>query len=134
MVEHDVDGREAGGQLTDLRRVIGNEVHLDGEAERLGFAPRGLHGRVAHVAVLDGAAGRGRLARRAHLMDPERDDPLGVLFYQRLHAGGRIRRDGVEQAGALEEAGPGLVGEAVFEVAVIVLVRLGMHDHDVVDS
>src|SRR5581483_5353152 len=50
--------------------------------------------------------------------------PLG----ERSHPVGRVVAQRVEQARALEIPGPRLVREAVFEIAMIVLVRLRMHD------
>ena len=52
---------------------------------------------------------------------------------QFLDAGRRLGVDRIEQTGTLEVARRGLVFERVTEVAVIVLVDLGMDDHSVID-
>ena len=41
--------------------------------------------------------------------------------------------DGIEEAGALEESSGFFVGEAVFEVAMVVLIGLGMDDDGVLN-
>ena len=101
--------------------------------ERVRFAPGFTHGGRGHVAVADGAGGGGRRAGLVILVNAQRHDPSGMFFHQRFHARGRIRRNRVEQAGAFEETGRGLVLEAVFQVAMVVLIRFRVNDDGVGD-
>ena len=61
-------------------------------------------------------------------MNAQRDDALGPAFRQGAHAARRILAQRIEQARCFEIARFRLVGEAVFQIAVVVLVRLGVDD------
>jgi hypothetical protein len=134
MIDHDRCLRELTGQRRDLRCVERDYMHLNRKTQILRLAKRGAYARVLQVPVTDRARGGRRSSFGAIDVDPERHNASGVAFHQRLHTGWRISRYRIEQARPLEESPPWLVGEAVFEVPVIVLVWLGMDDDDAVDA
>ena len=88
----------------------------------------------AEVAVANRSAGGGGRSRGVHLVNPQRHQASGIGFRQRLHALGSSRIDRIEETGTFEEALGRFAGEAVFQVAVIVLVGFGMDDDGAVDS
>jgi hypothetical protein len=56
-----------------------------------------------------------------------------MLLHQSFHAGGGFGGDRIEQASPFEKPGPGLMLEAILQIPVVVLVRLGVHEDRVVD-
>ena len=121
------------GQGGDGGGVVGNEMHLDFEAEIGAGGPGAAHGGVGEVAVLEGAGFEKGLAFAVHGMNSQGNNALGPAlgeFFQ-LGRGGRV--DGIEKAGALEESSGLFVGETVFEVAMVVLIGFGMDDDGVLD-
>ena len=56
-----------------------------------------------------------------------------TVLHQTAQPGGSVAAGGVEQTGPLKKAALGLVVEAVFEIAVVVLIRLGVDDDAVVE-
>jgi hypothetical protein len=101
-------------------------VHLHRHPELPHRLPAGEHPRVAQVAIADWTA---RLRRPRNRVDAQRDHPLRPAFHERPHPRRRVLAQRIEQARASEVPRPRLVLEAVFEQAMIVLVRFGMHDH-----
>ena len=69
-----------------------------------------------------------------YFVNPQRYQASGIGLGERGHPLGSSGIDGVEEAGGFEEALGGFAGEAVFQVAVVVLVGLRMHDDGAVDG
>jgi len=99
-----------------------------GQPHRGEGPPARQHARILHVPIADGAAGFGR---RRHFVDPHGHDAPGPAPGERAKAARRILTERIEEAGALEVAGPRLVLEAVLEIAVVVLIGLRMNDDGV---
>ncbi len=115
-------------QRADVGRLRRDEVHLHGHPQRGYRLPAGQHAGILHVAVANGPAGFGR---HRHFVNAQGDDALRPAVRQGAHAAGRILAQRVEQAGSFEIPRPRLMRKAVFQVAVIVLVGLRMHDDGV---
>src|SRR5688500_16388773 len=109
-----------------------NEVHLDAEAKIVGPPNVRTNPRMVEVAVADRAAYRRGLVPLAVGMNAQGSNAAGIALDQLRHAVAGLRRDRVVQACAFEEALRRLVCETVFEIAVVVLVRLGMNDDGVI--
>ena len=62
-------------------------------------------------------------------MDPQRDDALRPPFGQRAYSCWRVLPQRIEQACSLKIPRLRFVGKAVFQIPVIVLVRLGVDDN-----
>src|SRR5687767_4714668 len=133
MIEQDIDLVKFHGELSDRGGVMRQEVHLDSESKVGGFGPGALHGWIGEIAIFDRAGGERWLAGRVHRVNAESDDAARVTFHQFFHARGSAWIDRVEEAGSLEQTFGRLVGEAEFEVAMVVLIGLGVDDDGVVN-
>ncbi len=65
-------------------------------------------------------------------MDSKGHNPARIPGGERLHPVGRVRMNRVEQAGALKVALRGFMRKAVFQVAVVILIRLWVDDYRMV--
>ncbi len=106
-------------------------MHLDGDASVGDHSPGALHVVGGEIAPGDGPGVRRQRAALENRVDAHRDDAARTALHQAAQAVWRVAAGRVEQTRPLEEAGAGLVLKAVFEIAVIVLVGLGVDDNAV---
>lgn len=66
-------------------------------------------------------------------MNPESFDAVGPAFGELVDSSRGVGPVGIKEASSFEEVLRGFIGEAVFKVAVIVLVGLGVDDDGVID-
>jgi hypothetical protein len=111
-----------------------DEVHLNPKLKIMRFANRRTHSRMLQIAVADRTRRCRRRSLRAVRVDPQRHNALRVSLHELCHTIRRVGLDRIEQASTLEEHRRRLFLEAILEVAVVVLVRLGMDNERVVDT
>ena len=133
VIQEDRRIAEFCGELTDLGRIVRNEVHLDHQVEIGSGAPGLHHLRVSHVAVADLSSGGGGSSGLVHLMDSQGDDRALGLLDQLAKSLWRAAVDRVEKTRGLEEAFRRRAFQAVLQISMIVLIRFGGHDDGVVD-
>ena len=130
VVEDYVNALEFASQLVNGRSVHRGEVHLNHETAICDGAPGVAHFNRIERTFPDGTCG---LRSGIDAVDAERTDALGPLFIEDIDTVGRVGGVGVEEAGASEEIFRRFIREAVFEIRMVVLVRLGMDDYGMGD-